>query len=385
LIVNALRFTMESWHMKKRMLTAKLKYSSFRAAAIAVFAAVGVCAAAPDPNFHCYLLFGQSNMAGGGAIGDITSDCDTTPRVKVLAFCDCSGSSPDCSRQINRTHDTWYTAFPPIHICSEGISPGDWFARTMLDSIRSDISIGVIPCALSGQSIDVFKKGGSGFTIPTWAHPTIGNGSPYGWMLERCKIAQQTGVIKGLLFHQGESDNGAATWIARVSAVFDNLKKDLGLDTKLPVVVGELRQDNVTPLPCCAGHNRLVDSLAKVYPACAVASSKDLNGNGKDTWHFTAAGMRELGKRYAKALLSLAGNDFIPRKGSVSLRERTVSLAATRSWTGHVKIYSIDGRFQAMLNGTNRGKAWSAALPEAVYLVVRKPGDRARLMMAHSN
>jgi hypothetical protein len=355
----------------------------------AIFVTAGIVVgadAAPDPNFHCYLLFGQSNMAGGGATSDNKAlDCDTTPRIKVLAFCDCSGSSPDCNRPLNRTHDTWYTSFPPIHICSEGISPGDFFAKTMLDSIRPDITVGLIPCALSGQSIDVFKKGGSGFNIPTWAHPTIGGGSPYSWMLDRCKIAQQTGVIKGFLFHQGESDNGSPTWIARVTAIFDNLKKDLGLDDKLPVVVGELRQDNVSPLPCCAGHNKLVDSLAKAYPNCAVASSKDLTGNGKDTWHFTAAGMREMGKRYAKALLSRAGNDFIPRKGAViangQTTPRTVSETALRGWVGGVKIYSLDGRILTILGSPIKGNVWRGAKAGNVYFVAKNSGNNARLMI----
>jgi hypothetical protein len=353
----------------------------------AIFVITGIVvplSAAVNQNFHCYLLFGQSNMAGGGATSDNkTLDCDTTPRITVLAFCDCSGSSPDCSRPLNRTHDKWYTAFPPIHICSEGVCPGDGFAKAMLDSIRSDISIGLIPCALSGQSIDVYKKGGSGFNIPTWAHPTIGSGSPYAWMLDRCKIAQQTGVIKGFLFHQGESDNGSATWIARVTAIFDNLKKDLGLDNKLPVVVGELRQDNVSPLPCCAGHNKLVDSMVKVYPNCAVASSKDLVGNGKDTWHFTAAGMRELGKRYAKALLSLAGNDLIPRKGNVAVigLKGTISSVAVRTWTEGTAVYSLDGKILTLLNTSSNAQSWRAMRPGKVYLVLRKSGNNARLMV----
>jgi hypothetical protein len=355
--------------------------------AVFVFAGILVSTrAAPDPNFHCYLLFGQSNMAGGGATSDNKAlDCDTTSRIKVLAFCDCSGSSPDCNRPLNRTHDTWYTSFPPIHICSEGISPGDWFAKTMLDSIRPDITVGLIPCALSGQSIDVFKKGGSGFSIPSWAHPAIGSGSPYTWMLDRCKIAQQTGVIKGFLFHQGESDNGSATWIARVTAIFDNLKTDLGLDSKLPVVVGELRQDNVSPLPCCAGHNKLVDSLGKVYPNCAVASSKDLAGNGKDTWHFTAAGMREIGKRYAKALLSRAGSDFIPRKGAVStgghMAPITVSEAALYRWAGGEKVYSPDGKILTILSSPIKRNPWRGAKAGNIYFITRNSGNTARLMV----
>lgn len=338
-----------------------------------------------NPNFHCYLLFGQSNMAGGGATSDNkTLDCDTSARIKVLAFSDCSGSGSNCTLPLQRTHDKWYTSFPPLHSCSEGISPGDNFARTMLDSVSSDISIGLIPCALSGQSIDVFKKGGSGYNIPTWAQPAIGNGSPYSWMLERCRLAQQTGVIKGILFHQGESDNGSPTWIPRLTAILDNLKKDLDLDSRTPVIVGELRQDNVSPLPCCSGHNKLVDSLAKIYPNCAVASSKDLAGNGKDQWHFTAAGMRELGKRYARALLSIADSDFIPRKGSTAVTRSATALSPKvgSSWPEGTAIYSLDGKLLTKLTSSDNAATWHAVNPGAVYLVTtKKSGNSARLMV----
>ncbi|MGA2507326.1 MAG: sialate O-acetylesterase, partial [Chitinispirillaceae bacterium] len=213
--------------------------------------------AAVDSTFHIYLLFGQSNMAGGGAgnqndaAGLLATDCDTNTRIKTLAFCNCASTdySLKCSvYKPTRVDSLWYTAFQPIHICTEGISPGEYFARTMLDSIRSDIKIGLIPCALSGQALNVFFPGGSGFNIPTWAHPTLVNSSPYAWMLARCKRAQKTGVIKGILLHQGESGAGsppALSWVAMATAIMDSLKKNLGLPSTLPVVVGELRQDAV--------------------------------------------------------------------------------------------------------------------------------------------
>jgi hypothetical protein len=302
--------------------------------------------AAPDPNFHIYLLFGQSNMAGGGNTSNlIPADCDTSSRVKVLAFADCSGSSPDCNKySFKRTTDQWYTAFPPLHSCSEGISPGDWFAKTMLDSIRSDISIGLIPCALSGQALNVFLKGRKGFNLPTWAHPTLGNTSPYDWMLNRCKLAQQKGVIKGFLFHQGESGAGEASpaWTTMAGAIFDSLKKDLGLDSKVPVVVGELCQASGV---CCASFNSNIDQLAKQYPFCGLTSSKGLNR--KDQYHFDAPGMREMGKRYAQAFLALANSEYVPRKDSVSIlnhKSNNLDLSNENAITGNVNFYTIDGR-----------------------------------------
>jgi hypothetical protein len=358
-----------------------VKNSSLTTVGFSLLLFVKTLIADPDPNFHLYLLFGQSNMAGGGNTSNlIAADCDTSPRVKVLAFADCSGSSPDCNKYpLNRTHDQWYTAFPPLHSCSEGISPGDWFAKTMLDSIRSDISIGLIPCALSGQALNVFLKGRKGFNIPTWAHPTLGNNSPYDWMLNRCKLAQQKGVIKGFLFHQGESGAGDASpaWATMAAAIFDSLKKDLGLDSKMPVVVGELCQASGV---CCASFNSNIDQLSKQYPFCGLASSKGLNR--KDQYHFDAPGMREMGKRFAQAFLALATSEYVPRKGSVSILNHQLNNVASpkiHAIAENIDIYTIDGRHLPAIPFSNlkNGKQFTSG---NIYLI-QQTGKSSRFLV----
>lgn len=361
------------------------KYLSSLGIVIPLF--ISLINAEPDPNFHIYLLFGQSNMAGGGNTSNlITQDCDTSPRVKVLAFSDCSaGSGPSCKQYpLKRTHDQWYTAYPPLHICSEGISPGDWFAKTMLDSIREDITIGLVPCALSGQTLKVFEKGGSNFNIPTWAHPTLGNSSPYEWMLKRCKIAQETGVIKGFLFHQGENDVGQNWWVNTAKGIFDNLKKDLGLDNTLPVVVGELVQDQGA---CCASHNTLVNKLASEYPNCGVASSKDLKKKSGDQYnaHFDSPGMRELGKRYAQTFLSLADQNYVPRKGTVAIKNTRNSKALTskeiNTSLSDFNIYTLDGRAIRISGINSNANVLRQLKPGNIYLLIdRQTGRNSRFL-----
>lgn len=347
-----------------------------------VFLFVAAAAALPtsaqvDPNYHLYLLFGQSNMAGGGAgvpIGGsgagtlIAADCDTSPRVKVLAFCNCaSGSGAACTQYSSvRTENTWYTAFPALHICNEGVSPGDWFAKTMLDSIRSDIKIGLVPCALSGQALTVFVKGGSNFNIPTWAHPTLVNGSPYAWMLAKCRLAQQTGVIKGFLLHQGESGPGGAAWISTATAVCDSLKKDLGITGFFPVVVGELRKDAAA---CCAGMNTQIDQFASQYPNCGLASSTGVSVQSDDPYHFNAAGMREMGRRYALALLAMSSASYIPRRTTGVIPERAVMYQAMRSATGGITVYSLSGRVIRSYSSTNAGNALRSLKAGGMYII----------------
>lgn len=305
----------------------------------------------PDPNLHIYLLFGQSNMAGGGAISDSPKvDCDTTPRVKVLAFSDCS-AGPNCKDYVmRRTVDQWYTAFPPLHDCSaglEGISPGDWFGKTLIDSVRSDISIGLVPCALSGMALNVFLKGSS--ATSSVGPSQVRGKNAYNWMLNRCKLAQQKGVIKGMLLHQGESGTGSSqAWDAMAMQIFNDLKTDLNLDSKTVLVVGQLRSDSKSPAPNNANFNNLLAGMPAKYPNVGLASSQGLSGNGRDVWHFNPTSMRELGRRYAKALLSLSDNTVIPRKGgNVGIFNKTPRAAwsnALMPEAGELRIFSLDGK-----------------------------------------
>ncbi len=313
---------------------------------------VGEAHAAPDPNYHIYLLFGQSNMTGGGATSPVvTGECDTTSRVTVMAYMNCTNASPECKFPLNRTTDQWYTAFPPLHDCNEGICPGDFFAKTLLDSVRSDVRVGLIPCALAGVALNVFLPNGPNANIG----PPNGKNA-YAWMIARCKLAQQVGVIKGILLHQGESGSGSSTaWDVMAMQIFDNIKKDLSLDSTTPVVVGELRSDNTSPSQDNSAFNKMVDGLPAKYAHCAVASSAGLVGNGKDVWHFTAAGFQELGTRYAKAYLSLSSATWEPRNGSVSIRNnlRMMPVSGQDLSAGELEIISVDGRVLDIIQAKN--------------------------------
>ncbi|MBW8887989.1 MAG: hypothetical protein JF616_09560 [Fibrobacteres bacterium] len=326
----------------------------FICSAFAASLLIGKISAAPDPNYHIFLLFGQSNMTGGGATSPVVAkECDTTSRVKVMAYMNCSGKSPECQFPLGRTTDKWYTAFPPLHDCSEGICPGDFFAKTLLDSVRSDITIGLIPCALAGVALNVFLPDG----------PNAGIGPPngknaYAWMIARCKLAQQVGVIKGILLHQGESGSGSSVaWDAMAMTVFDNIKKDLSLDAATPVIVGELRSDNTNPPPNNTAFNKMVDGFPAKYQHSAYVSSSGLVGNGRDTWHFTPAGFQEFGTRYAKAYLSLANNAWEPRQGTTSIDRSKLLMqpasAGANFSDGELKIISLDGRVLDVIKSKN--------------------------------
>jgi hypothetical protein len=227
--------------------------------------------------FHVFILLGQSNMAGYPKAQD--TDKVNNQRIQVLGFDNCAATG--------RVQDQWGVAVPPLHECGVGaIGPGDWFSKTMIDKIPAGDTIGLVPCALSGQAIEVMSKGGS----------------KYDWIIQRVKKAQQRGgVVEGMLFHQGESNCGDPAWPGKVKQFYADLKSDLGLGN-IPFLAGEL-----APTGGCSKHNALVDSLPGVMGnSTYVISAQGLVLDPTDTqWHlhFDHGSQVTFGKRYAATMI----------------------------------------------------------------------------------
>jgi len=131
------------------------------------------------------------------------------------------------------------------------------------------------------------------------------DGNPYGRLVEMAKLAQKDGVIKGILLHQGESNSNDSLWTRKVKGVYDNLMKDLNLNPKnVPLLAGETV--NADQNGICAGMNSIIATLPQTLPNSYVIFSAGCT-DGPDNLHFSAAGYRELGKRYAKKMLSILG------------------------------------------------------------------------------
>src|SRR5512136_1612001 len=101
-----------------------------------------------DPNFYIYLCFGQSNMEGAARAEKQDSTVD--PRFQVLASVNC----PD----LNRIKGNWYPAVPPLCRCRSGLSPADYFGRTMVANLPEKIRVGVINVSIGGCKIELFDK-----------------------------------------------------------------------------------------------------------------------------------------------------------------------------------------------------------------------------------
>lgn len=228
----------------------------------------------PDSKVHLYLLAGQSNMAGRGYIDSQSKIPD--PRILVLT-----------------KNNEWLPATDPLHFDKKeaGVGPGISFAQAMLKiEANSNVKIGLIPCAVGGTSIDAWQPGA--YDQATGTHP-------YDDAIKRLNAAQGAGIVKGIIWHQGESDSSPdkrKTYINKLAGLVERLRTELK-QPNLPFIAGELGYFSES--------KRLFNSMLKDLPQqvnhTSVVSAEGLTAN-PDNLHFNTTSARELGNRYAQAM-----------------------------------------------------------------------------------
>jgi hypothetical protein len=252
-----------------------------------------------DPNFYIFLCFGQSNMEGFPGV-EPQDKTTVDNRFQVLAAVDFP--------TLGRTKGNWYPAVPPLCRAHTGLCPADYFGRTMIANLPEKIRVGVINVSVAGCKIELFDKDNYqayAATAPSWMTSITKeyDANPYAYLVEMAKLAQKDGVIKGILLHQGESNTNDKEWPVKVKGIYDNLIKDLDLKAEsVPLLAGELV--NADQQGACASMNSIIAELPKTIPNSQVISSKGCPSR-PDHLHFTAAGYRELGRRYAERMLSI--------------------------------------------------------------------------------
>ncbi len=265
------------------------------------FVMFGSAQAAVDPNFYIFLCFGQSNMEGAARpeAEDLKSP---GPRFLLMPAVD--------DAQRGRTMGKWCEAAAPLCRPNTGLTPADWFGRTLIETLPDNIRVGVIHVAIGGIRIEGFMPDQIAEyvkTAPGWMKGMLeayGN-NPYERLVTLAKRAQQDGVIKGVLMHQGESNTGDPEWAQKVQSVYDHLLGDLQLKPEeVPLLAGEVVQANGEGQ--CVAMNKQIDELPKTLHTAHVVSSTGCS-NGPDKLHFDAAGYRELGRRYGEKMLELMG------------------------------------------------------------------------------
>lgn len=289
--------------------------------------------AVPNKNFHVYLCFGQSNMEGNAAIE--TQDKTNVPtRFKMMAAVDMSN--------MGRKMGKWYTAVPPLCRSYTGLTPADYFGREMVANLPDSITVGVINVAVGGCSIDLFDEDKCAASIASAADwlknycKEYGN-NPYRRLMDMAKIAQKDGVIKGILLHQGESNNCDPNWPKNVKVIYDRMINELGLNPEdTPLLIGEMLSKEVGGI--CWGHNDIIAKTPSVIPNSYVVSSAGCPG-ASDGLHFTAEGYRMIGRRYAQVMLNFLSKNGLD--GDISAKEIVPSKAEFNVLYGSQNSFSI--------------------------------------------
>lgn len=285
---------------QKKAVAKKTKVSTIRQAAAEKVAQ-------PDPNFYIFLCFGQSNMEGNARpeAVDLESPGSRFLLMPAVDF-------PNKGRKMGE----WCEASAPLCRPNTGLTPADWFGRTMVASTPENIKIGVIHVAIGGidikgflpDSIENYAKN----KAPQWMKGMLAayDNNPYERLVTLAKKAQKDGVIKGILMHQGETNTGDPKWAGMVKQVYENLCGDLQLKPEeVNLYVGNIVQAGGKGV--CIGCKKQIDELPNTIHTSQVISSDDCS-NGPDRLHFDAAGYRELGCRYGEAVARHLG--FEPKR-----------------------------------------------------------------------
>jgi hypothetical protein len=234
----------------------------------------------PDKDhFWIFILAGQSNMAGRGLVEPI----DTIANKRILSI---------------NENNQWIYAKEPLHFYEPtltGLDCGTSFANTLLNEIPADIMVGILPCAIGGSSVE------------QWLGDSLYRGVHlFSNFREKVDLAKESGTIRGILWHQGESNAKTElipSYQDKLMTLFSSFRNYIQNDS-LPIIAGQLgsytqpseqqmRWDSI---------NRIIRNIGTIDRFTAVIDTKDLTEKG-DKIHFDSKSQRMMGVRFAKEML----------------------------------------------------------------------------------
>ncbi|WP_341227248.1 sialate O-acetylesterase [uncultured Arcticibacterium sp.] len=223
-----------------------------------------------------FIMAGQSNMAGRGFV----EPQDTISNARILTL--------NKNRQLIKAKEPLHWYEPNL----TGLDCGMSFAKNLLPNIPEDVSILILPVAIGGSS------------TTQW----LGDSTYRGVQLftnfkEKVAFAKNYGNIKGIIWHQGESDANEGflpDYSSRIENLFKQFRKEIG-NKKIPIIMGEIGSYSKSN-----EYWQKINSKIHRYSAAAKYTdfihTQDLNHKG-DFIHFNSEGQREMGKRFAQKYL----------------------------------------------------------------------------------
>lgn len=219
-----------------------------------------------------FILAGQSNMAGRGQIEAI----DTISDKRILT--------------INAAEEI-ILAKEPLHFYEPtmaGLDCGLSFGKSLITKIPNSVSVLLIPTAVGGSSITKWLDDSTHRNVPLLTN-----------FKEKVALSKSYGTIKGILWHQGESDanlKNVTLYQKRLERLLSTFREIIK-DQRLPVFIGELGSYATNERWKII--NEQINAYAASDSIAYVIKTSDLKDKG-DKVHFNAAGQREIGKRFAQ-------------------------------------------------------------------------------------
>jgi hypothetical protein len=230
-------------------------------------------------NVWVFILAGQSNMAGRGLV----EAEDTIPNERVYTINNAGEIIPA------REPLHWYE---PL---LTGLDCGLSFGKTLAPHLPDSVTILILPTAVGGSSISQWI-----------GDSTYRNVKLLSNFNEKIALGKAHGTIKGILWHQGESDSGSDELIdlyqERIKTLFLKFRTEIGNDS-LPILIGELGSYSAND-----ANWQAVNGQIKAYvdsdPYASLIKTSDLTHKG-DFIHFDSEGQRTMGHRFALKFLEI--------------------------------------------------------------------------------
>ncbi|MFC3559273.1 sialate O-acetylesterase [Pedobacter jamesrossensis] len=224
-------------------------------------------------NVWIFIMAGQSNMAGRAKVEPL--DTITNKRILVM--------QPNGKITI---------AKEPLHLYEPamvGLDCGLSFGKQLLKSIPDSISILLVPTAVGGSSIN------------QWLGDSLHRGVKLHSNFKKLlNLSIQHGTVKGILWHQGESDANQVKvkkYQQKLIELFLIFRKEVNND-QIPILTGEIGAFS-EQVEYQKQINKSIRKNANKDPYTFLVRTNDLAHKG-DQLHFDAKSQRQLGERFAK-------------------------------------------------------------------------------------
>ncbi len=225
------------------------------------------------------LVTGQSNALGAESAYDVVLD---VPHEQVFAFTDQGWQQADL-------HQVWDLDHFPRG--NPGEEPNNNLALHMAKEIarqRGDRVVGFVLATAPGQSITHWDPSESFFQQID------------SKVLEAINQLPHKSQLDGILWHQGESDEGDPDYHLKLDSLIENFRVQNWFSSDRPFICGETAVFEVV--------NRQLSALngnGDRWSGCVGSENLQTHLDG---FHFNAEGLRELGKRYAVKYLDMLAN-----------------------------------------------------------------------------